>query len=115
MDREVKIARDFWSLPAPQNIRVDGDEEDRTIPTRCDCGGVSVMIETGGPEPAAIKTVEQNPTKLRFNVEDVEATAAELRRKGVKIEVKSYSWGTIANFTDPDGNLCSLRDEGRFR
>jgi len=69
----------------------------------------------GKPEPAAMKTVEQNPTKLRFNVEDVDETVAELRQKGVATEVESYSWGTIANFTDPDGNLCSLWDEGRFR
>jgi len=62
-----------------------------------------------------MKTVEQNPTKLRFNVEDVDRAAAALRRTGVAIEVETHSWGTIANFTDPDGNLCSLRDEGSFR
>ncbi|WP_425404229.1 VOC family protein [Hwanghaeella sp.] len=82
--------------------------------TCCDYGGAYLMIEGGGPDPAETKTVDQNPTKLRFNVEDVEAAAAELRRKGVPLTVESHPWGTIANFTDPDGNLCSLRDEGTF-
>ncbi|WP_193171626.1 VOC family protein [Nisaea nitritireducens] len=82
--------------------------------TCCALGDAYLMIEVGGPPPAARKSLEQNPTKLRFNVEDVEAAAAELRAKGVPIEVETYSWGTIANFTDPDGNLCSLRDEASF-
>lgn len=29
-----------------------------------------------------MKTVEQNPTELQFNVEDVEQAAAKLRQKG---------------------------------
>jgi lactoylglutathione lyase len=82
--------------------------------TCCEFGGAYLMIEVGGPMPAASKTVEQNPTKLRFNVENVESAAAELRQKGVVLTVESFPWGTIANFTDPDGNLCSLRDERTF-
>ena len=38
-----------------------------------------------------------------------------MRAKGVALEIETYSWGTIANFTDPDGNLCSLRDEASFQ
>lgn len=82
--------------------------------TCCDYGGAYLMIEVDGPEAAARKSLDQNPTKFRFNVADIEAAAAELRAKGIDIEVETYSWGSIANFTDPDGNLCSLRDEGSF-
>lgn len=83
--------------------------------TCCNFGGAYLMIEMDGPEPAARKSIEQNPTKLRFNVENVEEAAGKLRAKGVELAVEKFSWGTIANFTDPDGNLCSLRDEGSFR
>lgn len=82
--------------------------------TCCDFGGAYLMIEAGGPPATDKKTVDQNPTKLRFNVEDVETAARALREKGVDLAVKVFEWGTIANFTDPDGNLCSLRDEPTF-
>lgn len=82
--------------------------------TCCNFGGAYLMIEIDGPEPSAEKSIEQNPTKLRFNVRDIEASVMELRRKGISTEVEKYSWGSIANFTDPDGNLCSLRDEQTF-
>ena len=82
--------------------------------TCCAFGDAYLMIEVGGPSPASEKTLQQNPTKLRFNVADVEAAVAELRAKGVTLEIKTYSWGTTANFTDPDGNLCQLRDEATF-
>jgi len=61
-----------------------------------------------------MKTVEQNRTKLRFNVEDVDETAAVLRRKGVAIEVESYSWGTIANATDPERQPALAQGRGEF-
>ncbi len=43
------------------------------------------MIETDGPPPAVEKSPEQNPTKLRFNVTNVETAAKELERKGVGV------------------------------
>ena len=82
--------------------------------TCCEFGGAYLMIEIDGPEPAARKPVEQNPTKLRFNVADVEAAAQELESKGVEVKRAVLDWGTIADFVDPDGNLCSLRDEATF-
>ncbi len=82
--------------------------------TCCDFGGAYLMIEADGPEPTERKTFEQNPTKLRFNVNDIDSSVRELRDNGLEIEVESYPWGSIANFTDPDGNLCSLRDEQTF-
>lgn len=76
-------------------------------------GGAYLMIETGGVASQSAKTVAQNPTKFRFNVPDVSATADLLQRKGLDVSVATYTWGTIAEFTDPDGNLCALRsDEG---
>ncbi|MEM7348894.1 MAG: VOC family protein [Chloroflexota bacterium] len=76
--------------------------------------GNYLMIETGGTAIAGGKSLEQNPIYLRFNVEDVEAAAAELSVKGMDVTVNKAEWGTTASFTDPDGNHCSLRDEATF-
>ncbi len=82
--------------------------------TCCNFGGAYLMIEGDGPPPAAEKSLDRNTTKLRFNVADVEAAAQELEGKGVEVKRAVYDWGTVANFVDPDGNLCQLRDEASF-
>ena len=82
--------------------------------TCCEFGGAYLMIEVGGPQPAAEKSVDRNPTKLRFNVADVEVAARELESKGIRVRREIHDWGMIATFADPDGNLCSLRDEATF-
>ena len=83
--------------------------------TCCDLGGGHyLMIEQGGVAVPGRKTAAQNPVWLRFNVEDVEATARQLSAKGVSVTLRREVWGTLADFTDPDGNACSLRDEASF-
>lgn len=80
-----------------------------------DMGGNNyLMIETGGTSIPDGKSLDQNPVWLRFNVEDVELAAEELRRKGVDVNIRKEVWGTVADFTDPDGNVCSFRDESTF-
>ena len=56
------------------------------------------------------KHTGENPIILRFNVDDVSAAAAALTARGVSVEVKSFTWGTVATFADPDGNLCELKN-----
>ncbi|WP_424947921.1 VOC family protein [Candidatus Spongiihabitans sp.] len=73
-----------------------------------------LMIETGGSASAVAKSLEQNPVCLRFNVDDVEKSAAELHSKGVSVKLRKEVWGTVVDFVDPDGNRCSLRDETTF-
>ena len=83
--------------------------------TCCDMeSGNYLMIETGGKAMPGGKSLEQNPVWLRFNVENVEESAKILRGKGLDIAVRAEVWGTVADFTDPDGNYCSLRDEASF-
>ncbi len=77
-------------------------------------GNNYLMIETGGTSNPIGKTLDQNPFWLRFNVEDVEEAADELRRKGVDVKIRQEVWGTVVGFADPDGNICSLRDEATF-
>ncbi len=70
-----------------------------------------LMIEHGGHASASgRKPNSANPTMLRFNVADVLAAAETLRARGVDVEVKTYDWGTVGTFLDPDGNACELKD-----
>lgn len=59
-------------------------------------------------EPERIKTC------LRMNVENVKSTADKLVAKNIKVDYREYSWGTVARFFDPDGNLCALKDSEKF-
>lgn len=69
-----------------------------------------LMIETGGVAREGRKSQAENPTMLRFNVDDVVASAKELDRHGVPVSVKIHSWGTVGTFLDPDGNVCELKN-----
>ena len=51
---------------------------------------------------------------LRLNVRDVEASAAALEARGVRVVIRREFWGTVGDFVDPDGNRCALRDEDSF-
>lgn len=73
-----------------------------------------LMIESGGIASDSAKAIEQNPTKLRFNVPNVRETSAALKSKGVNVQVFEHTWGVTAEFTDPDGNLCALRSDAGF-
>ena len=69
-----------------------------------------LMIEGGGHARNGRKPNSENPTMLRFNIQDVAATAASLQDKGVVVQLASYPWGEVGTFTDPDGNACELKD-----
>ncbi len=79
-----------------------------------DLGGAYLMVEPGGEAQPSGKSIEQCPTKFRFNVEDVEAVSSDLSGKGVDIVVQRHEWGTTAEFNDPDGNRCALRSDAGF-
>lgn len=70
-----------------------------------------LMIETGGHLSSSPKTTIQNPVWLRFNVASVSKVADELRLKGIAVNVRNEPWGTVGDFKDPDGNMCSLKEE----
>ncbi len=74
-----------------------------------------LMIETGGTAKSEGKSLEDNAVWLRFNVADVDAAAAELEGRGVSVTIRREVWGTVGDFKDPDGNICSLREEAPGR
>ncbi len=69
-----------------------------------------LMIETGGKAYDGVKPDINNPTMIRFNVEDVGGVAKLLRERGVVVDVKTFDWGTVGTFADPDGNKCELKN-----
>lgn len=71
-----------------------------------------LMIETGGLAREGRKPNSENPTMLRFNVEDVDGAADLLEAQGVSVTRKKFDWGQVATFHDPDGNACELKDAG---
>lgn len=104
----------FYSETLELPIMFSLDNEHSQL-TCCDMGnGNYLMIEKGGKAVRGKKSVEQNPIWQRFNVRDVEEVARSLSRKNVKVNVRKEVWGTVADFADPDGNVCSLRDEATF-
>ena len=104
----VRFYGDVLGLEALYQIDRPGEQL-----TCFDLGGAYLMVEPGGRSHSGVKPVDQCPTKFRFNVEDVDKVSADLRTKGVNIDVRRHEWGTTAEFADPDGNRCALRsDEG---
>lgn len=71
-----------------------------------------LMIETGGHAHDTVKSNRDNPTMLRFNVEDVKVACDALAARGVYVEYKKFNWGEVGTFADPDGNKCELKDAG---
>ncbi|MDO6761429.1 glyoxalase/bleomycin resistance/dioxygenase family protein [Tamlana sp. 2_MG-2023] len=53
-------------------------------------------------------------TCLRMNVPNVKQLSDKLISKGVDVKYQEFSWGTIAKFFDPDGNLCAFKDSEKF-
>ena len=71
-----------------------------------------LMIETGGMARDQRKPNSENPTMLRFNVADVRHCASMLKAQGIDVQLKTFDWGNVGTFTDPDGNACELKDAG---
>jgi len=69
-----------------------------------------LMVEHGGVAKSGRKPNSENPTMLRFNVDDVTGSADALRAKGVDVDVRYYTWGRVGTFLDPDGNACELKN-----
>ncbi|MCB0685081.1 MAG: hypothetical protein KDC53_01110 [Saprospiraceae bacterium] len=51
---------------------------------------------------------------LRLNVPDVKTMVENLRGHQISVDLQEHSWGTVAKFCDPDGNLCAFRDSKSF-
>ncbi|NIK66585.1 VOC family protein [Paenibacillus sp. BK720] len=75
-----------------------------------DFGGSYLMLEDSGVASLKEKTRAENPTVIRFNVNNFGEAVAELERRGVFVDVKKLDWGTIGVVIDPEGNRIELKD-----
>lgn len=105
----VEFYRDRLGLP----VEFAKDEPGQVL-TILTFGGAYLMIEPGGLARDAAKADAENPVVIRFNVTGIDDVAAELARRGVDIAVSRFDWGAIADFHDPDGNRCQLREVASF-
>ena len=73
-----------------------------------------LMIETEGFAEPKGKSIKSCPSKLRFNVPDIEAVCKRIKSFGISAEVLKNDWGSTINIYDPDGNRIGIRDEISF-
>ena len=73
-----------------------------------------LMVELDDEYNGQKKETERTKTCLRMNVLNVKMLAEKLVAKNIKVDYQEHSWGTIAKFLDPDGNLCALKDSKKF-
>ncbi len=78
-----------------------------------DFGGSYLMVE---PDDRGTEGQRSGAESfcLRMNVPNVKARADELRALGIEVDYQEHSWGTVAKFHDPDGNLCAFKDDEKF-
>ncbi|MFS4494566.1 VOC family protein [Maribacter sp. 2308TA10-17] len=56
----------------------------------------------------------KNFTCLRLNLANVREAAEWLAEKNIEVDYQEHSWGKVAKFKDPDGNLIAFKDEVGF-
>ncbi|MEO1450963.1 MAG: VOC family protein [Bacteroidota bacterium] len=79
-----------------------------------DFGGAYLMVELDDEYYLEGKSDSRIRTCLRFNVSDVKSMALRLQKAGIDVDYQEHSWGTVAKFRDPDGNLCAFKDSKGF-
>ncbi|RDY59293.1 VOC family protein [Flagellimonas nanhaiensis] len=77
-------------------------------------GGSYLMVELADEYRGTETESDRIKTCLRMNVPNVKELADKLTEKNVEVDYQEHSWGTIAKFFDPDGNLCAFRDSDTF-
>lgn len=77
-------------------------------------GQAYLMIELDDEYNGQTTELERTKSCLRMNVPNVKILADKLILENIKVDYQEHSWGTIAKFFDPDGNLCAFKDSGKF-
>ncbi len=106
-DECVAFYSDVLSLPILEIL----DDEHSKLTVLSFGANTYLMVETGGKAIPSGKNLNQNPVWLRFNVKSVEGASRELLEKGINVKIRREIWGTVGDFMDPDGNICSFREE----
>ena len=72
------------------------------------------MVELDDEYDGTQNESERIKTCLRKNVPNVKKLADKLTEKNVDVDCQEHSWGVVAKFFDPDGNLCAFKDSENF-
>lgn len=73
-----------------------------------------LMVELDDEYKGQKTEMERTKTCLRMNVSNVKLLAKKLIENNIKVDYQEHSWGIIAKFLDPDGNLCAFKDSNKF-
>ena len=73
-----------------------------------------LMVELDDEYSGQKTIIERTKFCLRMNVPNVKLLANKLMLQNIKVDYQEHSWGTIAKFFDPDGNLCAFKDNEKF-
>ena len=79
-----------------------------------DFGGAYLMVEFDKDRSANDSTDSLHKMCLRMNVANVRHLADRLEKQNREFDYPEHSWGTVAKFLDPDGNLCAFKDTVTF-
>jgi lactoylglutathione lyase len=74
--------------------------------TAFEFGNGYLMLEA---ESSETRKAARRPFVIRFNVGDLVRATKYLEHQGVDLVTHHFDWGSIAGFTDPDGNRCELK------
>ena len=77
-------------------------------------GNSYLMVELDDAYNGTQTESERTKTCLRMNVPNVKKLAKKLTENNVEVNYQEHTWGTIAKFLDPDGNLCAFKDSEKF-
>lgn len=77
--------------------------------------GAYIMVEREDRlEYVTDSSEKKNDTCLRIHVKDVRSISERLEKQNISVDYQEHSWGKVAKFKDPEGNLIALRDEPSF-
>jgi lactoylglutathione lyase len=74
--------------------------------TAFEFGNGYLMLEA---ESSRTREAAQGSFVIRFNIRDLVGATEYLEQQGVDLVTHHFDWGSIAVFTDPDGNRCELK------
>ena len=69
-------------------------------------GNGYLMLEA---ESSEARKAARGSFVIRFNDRDLVGATEYLEQQGVDLVTHHFDWGSIAVFTDPDGNRCELK------
>ncbi|MGF1701157.1 VOC family protein [Photobacterium makurazakiensis] len=103
----------FYSGALGLNVMFSKVEGDFKL-TCVEFGSCYLMIETEGFAKPSGKSIKTCPSKLRFNVSDIDEALERVKSLNIPFEFIESDWGSTINIYDPDGNRIGIRDEISF-